>query len=287
MSRIHKRNGADVGNDARQRAWAHAATGNNRLFLLAIAEFIQDGRHTCWPSVSTLADMVGVSDRQIQRIARALEEQGAIVSEIGRGRRHTTIYGLLAGLSDEEKNAVIRDVKGDIAVSPINNGKGDIKHDTAMSPFIQEKVTFEVEKVTFDAIKGDIAVSPEPKGTEKRTEREHVERDSLFGPMFETIAHVCRIDLKLCTKAQRLQVVQTTKALRKAGKTPEDIPKVERWWYLYDWRGKKGDAPRPAQLQEVWQQATAGTKNGEHIRPSLNGHSERGKLSEADPEHGF
>lgn len=272
-----------MGNDARQRAWAYVATGNTRLFLLSVAEFIQDGRHTCWPAVSTLADMIGVSERQVQRIARALEEDGAIVAEIGRGRKHTTIYGLLVGLSEEEKTAVIRDVKGDIAMSPINNGKGDIKHDIAMSPLIPEKVTFEAEKVTYSAIKGDIAMSPEPKGTEKRTEREHVESDPLFGVMFESIARICQIDLKLCTKTQRLQVAQTSKALRKAGKTPEDVPKVETWWYRVDWRGKKGEPPRPAQLQEVWSRATT--------QPYTNGHqpnsAERRPQVEYDPDKGF
>lgn len=270
-----------MGNDARQRAWAHAATGNSRLFLLAIAEFIQDGRHTCWPSVSTLSDMVGVSDRQIQRIARSLEEGGAIVAAIGHGRKHTTTYGLLVGLSDEEKNTVTRDVKGDIAVSPIDNGKGDIKPDTAMSPLIQEKVTFEVEKVTFDAIKGDIAMSPEPKGTEKRTERGG--GDPLFGAMFDSIARICQIDLKLCTKTERLQVAQVSKALRKAGKTPEDVPKVETWWYRFDWRGKKGEPPRPSQVQDVWTRATTQQyTNGHQPKPA-----ERKPQTEHDLDKGF
>jgi len=79
--------------------------------------------------------------------------------------------------------------------------------------------------------------------------------DPDFQPMFDAVARVCRIDLKICTKAQRGQVAQTTQALRKAGKLPQEIPKVEAWWYDHDWRGKRGEAPRPAQIQEVWQQA--------------------------------
>lgn len=276
-----------MGNDARQRAWQHQGTQGERLLLLALAEHIQDGRHTCWPSIETLADMVGVSTRQTQRIMRAIEDAGAIVTAIGRGRKHTTTYGLLIGLSDADRKGVIQDVKGDTAMSPINNGKGDIKHDTAMSPLIQEKVTFEVEKVTSGAIKGDIAMSPEPKGTEKRTEREHVESDPLYSPMFAEVARACQIDLKVCTKGQRMQVAQTSKALRKAGKMPEEIPKFERWWYAFDWRGKKGDAPRPAQIQEVWQQATTQQEytNGTHsIRQGPGRNSERGPITKADED---
>jgi phage replication O-like protein O len=131
------------------------------------------------------------------------------------------------------------------------------------------------------------SLDPVPLGDQQKKESKekketHGESDPLYGSMFGEVARVCRIDLKLCTKAQRMQVAQTSKALRKAGKLPDEVPKVERWWYLSDWRGKKGDAPRPAQLIEVWPQATAGTKNGEHIRQSLNGHSERGILRETN-----
>lgn len=90
--------------------------------------------------------------------------------------------------------------------------------------------------------------------------------------MFSAVARACRIDTKLCTNAQRNQVAQTAKALSKAGKLPEDIPKVETWWYAYDWRGKKGEAPRPAQLQEVWQQAmTQEQRNGTLQSTDRNG----------------
>lgn len=90
---------------------------------------------------------------------------------------------------------------------------------------------------------------------DKTHKNTHVGNDPLYGLMFEAIARVCRIDLKLCTKTQRYQVAQTSKVLRAGGKTPEEVPKVESWWYSYDWRGKKGDAPRPGQLQDVWEQA--------------------------------
>lgn len=167
-----------MGNDARQRAWKHQGTQGERLLLLALAEHIPDGKHICWPSVDTLSAMVGVGERQIQRLLRTLEEQGVIVAQLGRGRRHTTIYGLLVGLSDDTRSQVVRSVKDDIAMSPflsskgdISGQKGDIKPDIAMSPFIPEKVTSGVEKVTFQVEKGDIAMSPEPKGNEIRTER--------------------------------------------------------------------------------------------------------------------
>jgi hypothetical protein len=101
--------------------------------------------------------------------------------------------------------------------------------------------------------------------------------DTFYKPMFAAIAAACRIDLKICTAAQRNQVAQTTKALRKAGKLPEEIPKVEAYWYSRDWRGKKGEVPRPAQLQEIWQQAIH--TNGKN--------PERAIMQETDLDKGF
>lgn len=169
-----------MGNDARQRAWGYHGSQGERLLLLALAEYIPDGKHTCWPAIETLSEYVGVGTRQTQRLIRELEQTGAIVTAIGRGRKHTTTYGLLVGLTDDQRQGVVSDIKGDIATTPlpdekgdISGTKGDMKPDIAMSPLEQEKVTSEVEKVTFLNGKGDIAMSPEPKGNEIRTERVH------------------------------------------------------------------------------------------------------------------
>jgi hypothetical protein len=265
-----------MGNDARRRAWVHRGPPAERLTVLALAEHIPDGKHTCWPSHETLAGLVGVSERQIKRILQTLEAGGAIVMKIGQGRGHTTLYGLLIGLEPDQQHDVRRLVKGDIsdtkddtAMSPntelkgdIQGQKGDMKQDIAMSPFDQEKVTSGV-------IKGDIAMSPRTERETKEISNTHV-ADPDFQPMFDAVARACRIDLDLCTKAQRGQIAQTTQALRKAGKLPQEIPKIEVWWYEHDWRGKRGDAPRPAQLQEVWQQAmTQEQSNGQsqHSKP--------------------
>jgi len=274
-----------MGNDARQRAWSYKGSQGERLLLLALAEYIPDGRHTCWPAIDTLAGMAGVGARQTQRLLRDLEENGAIVTAIGRGRKHTTTYGLLIGLSEDDQKGVILDIKGDISgtkgdivVSPISFSKGD----TTMSPFEEEKVTSGAQKVTFLNGKGDIAMSPEPKGTEIESIPKG-ESDPNYRGMFEAVARACQIDLKICTKGQRYQVAQVSKTLRSAGKLPEDIPKFEDWWYQFDWRGKKGEPPKPTQIQEQWQQATGiRQSNGKHLRSSTGQHSERGIISETD-----
>lgn len=74
-------------------------------------------------------------------------------------------------------------------------------------------------------------------------------------PLFESLATVCRIDWKVCTAEQRGALNQTCGILRKAGHTAADVVRVGEWWSASDWRGKQGQAPRPEQIREVWQQA--------------------------------
>jgi hypothetical protein len=116
--------------------------------------------------------------------------------------------------------------------------------------------------------------------TQKSDTHGAIDRNSFF----VTIAEACQIDLKLCTDRQKGQIAQTVKKLTKVGKTPEEIPKVLNYWYTNDWRGKKGDVPRPDQLIEVWQQAIAqnGHPNGKHVRSGTGQHSERKPQVEAD-----
>jgi len=75
--------------------------------------------------------------------------------------------------------------------------------------------------------------------------------------LFEALAFVCRVDWKICPDEQRGALNQTTKILRKAGRTAEEVRRVGDWWFANDWRGKQGQAPRAEQIREVWAQAFA------------------------------
>ena len=121
--------------------WDNATVeGTALLMLLAIADHANDDG-VCWPSIGTLARKARVGERQAQRLVSALEESGAIEIERGVGRRHTSVYRIkgVADVTISSKEKVTRK-------SPIQQRKGDIQR----------------EKVTSSALKGDIAMSPEP-----------------------------------------------------------------------------------------------------------------------------
>ena len=81
--------------------------------------------------------------------------------------------------------------------------------------------------------------------------------------MFSALADICQIDLNTLVNKQRDSLNQSEKRLRKAGATPADMEPFATWWYANDWRGKKGDAPRPAQVRETWGQFKAWREGGQ------------------------
>jgi len=68
--------------------------------------------------------------------------------------------------------------------------------------------------------------------------------------MFAAVAQVCEIDIQVMTDDQRGQLNQTEKILREAGITPADLSDFGVWFSLQDWRGKKGQAPGPADVRK-------------------------------------
>ncbi len=75
------------------------------------------------------------------------------------------------------------------------------------------------------------------------------------------IAEVCKINPLIPTDKQKRALNETYKALKSIGATPADVRTRETWWYANDWRAKKeGRAPRPDELQGIWEEAGAPAK---------------------------
>ena len=75
------------------------------------------------------------------------------------------------------------------------------------------------------------------------------------------IADVCKINPKIATAKQKRELNATYQALKSIGATPADVRLRETWWHTNDWRAKKeGRAPRPDELQAIWEEATAPVK---------------------------
>lgn len=85
-----------MGRKCRDLVWEESKQkSSHKLTMLALAERANDQTGQCNPSHETLADMVGVTTRQIRKILDDLVTAGEIEIVTGRGRNHTNQYNIL------------------------------------------------------------------------------------------------------------------------------------------------------------------------------------------------
>lgn len=129
--------------------WEHAQlSGTDLLMLLALADHAND-EAVCWPSLERLAARCRISKRQAQRVIQRLIAAGEIYVDAGNGRGNTSYYHLLN--LPEKVTSGAEKVTSASPIAPEEKVTSSA-----------EKVTPEAEKVTSSALKGDIAMSPEP-----------------------------------------------------------------------------------------------------------------------------
>lgn len=92
-----------MGWNATLGVWAASdrfADDGERLMMLALARFADDDG-CCFPSVPTLAEMIGRTDRGARLILRRLEARGEIETEMSRGGKGRSSRYRLAKLNPE------------------------------------------------------------------------------------------------------------------------------------------------------------------------------------------
>ncbi len=185
--------------EATERVWNHSGQkGSALLMLLGLADQA-DAYGYCWPSVATASQRARVTERQGKRLLDQLEAAGELIIQRGAGRGNTSRYIVTPGMDAERIATSLvarfgltpveavecarqcierreRSQKGDIQREKVTSSalKGDIQREnvTPTTPFNEaEKVTssalkgdIQREKVTPGALKGDIAMSPDPIG---------------------------------------------------------------------------------------------------------------------------
>lgn len=113
---------------------------------------------------------------------------------------------------------------------------------------------------------------PTPKPRRKSQKKpEPTEKQQASRSMFAALAEVCQIDLTVLTDAQRGALNQSERKLRSAGASPDDVGEFAEWWPICDWRGQRGQAPRPHQVRETWGQFVKWRDNGKPRPYTRNG----------------
>lgn len=106
---------------------------NQKLTLVAIASFCNEkgALGVAWPGVARIASMVGVSERQVQRIIRQLEHDGDVTIERRAGWRYTNIFTINQRYLERE-----------------DTQSGHDDEVTPMSPHKDDEVTSSAHEVT-------------------------------------------------------------------------------------------------------------------------------------------
>jgi len=131
------------------RVWEHADYKESTLLLLlALADFADDNG-ICWPEIPTLTAKARISDRRATDIIQTLEHDGAIVYQRGGGRGRRSLYGVLIGLTEDQKervklihrnyfseNKTVKSSAKGEETSPITEKKGELQR--------KEKVNYSV-----------------------------------------------------------------------------------------------------------------------------------------------
>lgn len=99
--------------------------------------------------------------------------------------------------------------------------------------------------------------------THKRNKETIKEKDETQKIFFGKLAEICKVDMSL----KRGQIARTTKRLRGAGYTVDDLDNFIQWWRVNDFRGKKGEPPTMPQIEEkIYQSKNSVNENKRTIK---------------------
>lgn len=219
------------------------ASGSELLLLLAICDHAADDGY-CWPSIETLAKKIRMSTRSVMRFIQSLEERGELHAiRDNRNNRYVITMGRTAQQIEDVLSAR-KEVTGkpkDDNLTGDNLSRDNVVTsicDTCVTSIGDKGVTLIINEPSIESSSLSIENAPQ----EKPNGQAH----------FVALSRVCKVDLKLMTEAQRQQLGQSSKLLKKAGVLPEQIERFGKYWYGVDWRGKKGQVPTPAQVRAEW-----------------------------------
>jgi hypothetical protein len=221
---------------------------SQKLVLVRLADYASDKDHRAYPSVSSLAEDTGLSERMVQRYLAASVDAGLIVIEEngsgGRGKTRTYRFTLQKGDTHDANPAHDLPEKGDTddtvsrteRVTPMTR-KGDT-HD-ALLP--KERVTSRTERVTSSAQKGDTHdatyIRSEPSVNHQGEPSVALPRNgaaqTLVAVLYEDV-------LRIGKPTNYSQVVGQAAQLVKAGCTPDELRDIAGWLAADPFWSQKG-----------------------------------------------
>jgi hypothetical protein len=180
----------------------------DRLVLLAIANHAKADGSDAWPGIAQLATEARLSERQVQRALRNLQDLGELEVRYKAGPRGTNLYDVLPGHFDRVTNPTVTPTNR--RGSTTNRTKDDDAHVTRTT----------------------IEPSEEPSGT-----LAPIRRDDLFESLFVAQTLQPYGPAAKITVSERAKINTATKQAREAGYGADDIQRA-----IVGWPQAMGDA---------------------------------------------
>ena len=190
-----------------------------KFVLLVMANFASDEGENVYPSHETIARLTNMTRRTVVSTVKQLVDDGYVKLDGKKGNRQN-IYSL----------NVDKIMDGGAQVRKIFTPEGDRCETVSQNPLsIKELKDLNDLKDLKDSSSENFA----PQNPQYA--------------MMVALAEASRRVLK--DNAPMLG--RYAKQLISSRYTPEDVNEFVKWWYRSDWRGKKGQAPTPAQVKEL------------------------------------
>lgn len=219
--------------------------------------YCQMGSGTCYASQSTLAEKLGIGQATVQRHLRTLCDAGFLEDTTPglRNKPHTyrdTGRVQIVGMVEARYSERIVESEPEPAAQSKLDCHDPERIVTIQSELSQSRKSY--EDTTKRLVGDNEETLPDAGASGTRAAEEDL---SPSRAMFTALAGVCQIDTRIATDGQRGELNQTERMLRKVGVTPGQLVEFPDWWSAHDWRGQKGQPPRPSQVRETWAQYRA------------------------------
>jgi hypothetical protein len=205
-----------------------------------------------WPSISTIAEETGYSDRVVRHAIHSLETMKLVASESrygDNGGQTSNRYTIAAFVNTPPTNRdtpPVQKCNPPLYESVPGGGCSNVQ---SKNIHIEEELTSHHE----DGCDVD-TLFPLPSSLQKKKPAVEKKPPTPHQELYSALCYVCKLDGSLKTNKGRLNKL----ASELSGYTAVDIRRwygPGGWWYQEDWRGKQGQAPALLQIPETIRKA--------------------------------
>jgi hypothetical protein len=224
---------------------------NDKLVLLAMADYAADNGTQIFPSIETLVHKTSLSERTVQRSLRDLEAQELIVvvANAGGGRGKATNYMINVDKLKGVSRAPF-EIKG---VNIAEKGVTQTLKGVTQTP--EPSLSIKNHHLPENSFSNSITESDIPTQDLVYVDAEEEVKPKIKPNVFllaKAIGEVCQMDFELNKGRLFKEAKHLNSDLRMSPELIQSLYGLRGKWYTDDWRGRKGQPPRPEQISETY-----------------------------------